>query len=277
MKVMSDKEFDKAFKSSFEDFEVEPTAKSWENISAQLNDKPKGKKFPIFWLSAAASVVIVLSIGISIYQKPADEIIKLRAKENPKNNIVDIEQTSPQYSNNNKTAKVNNDVKVIEQGDKLLVANSSTQKNNVKRVGVNAVATEKINASEKNNLPDATISPKANVLSINNIETVIAETKPVRKPTVTEKIIAEEEARKVSSNNNQTALATNTNDENLNNEGATGNRKLKIKSVGDLVNFVVAKVDKRDEKIIKISKTDESDNEITGINLGLFKFRKAEK
>jgi hypothetical protein len=36
----------------------------------------------------------------------------------------------------------------------------------------------------------------------------------------------------------------------------------------------VAKVDKREEKIIKMSKTQESDNEITGINLGLFKFRK---
>jgi hypothetical protein len=47
--------------------------------------------------------------------------------------------------------------------------------------------------------------------------------------------------------------------------------------VGDLVNFVIAKVDKREEKIIKVSKTDEGDNEITGINLGLFKFSKSEK
>jgi hypothetical protein len=29
--------------------------------------------------------------------------------------------------------------------------------------------------------------------------------------------------------------------------------------------------------VIRVSKTDESDNEITGINLGIFKFRKAEK
>jgi hypothetical protein len=40
---------------------------------------------------------------------------------------------------------------------------------------------------------------------------------------------------------------------------------------------VVAKVDKREEKIIKVSKTSESDIEITGINLGLIKYLKSEK
>lgn len=277
MKAMSDKEFDKAFKSSFEDFEVDPTAKSWENIAAKLDEKPKGKKFPIFWLSVAASVIMVLSIGIIIYQKPTENIIELRGKTQPTDVVIDGEQSNPIYSNNENTTAVDSDADVTPKNSEVVSVNPSVIKNATKTANAKVAKNQEINTSEKNNLPDATISTKVNVLSTNNIETVIAETKPVRKPTVTERMIAEEEAKKVSSNNNQTALATNTNGENLNNDGATGDRKLKIKSVGDLVNFVVAKVDKRDEKIIKISKTDESDNEITGINLGLFKFRKAEK
>lgn len=267
---MLDKEFDKAIKSSFEDFEVEPTAKSWENISAQLNQKPKGKKLPIFWLSVAASVVIVLSIGISIYVKPIDEIIKLRAQENPKDVVI---EKSPNLQASNKNNSNIGDIEAVKtdlnKGKKLVNSFVKTNKNQPE------IAKNK--SLEKNILPDATITPNANVLVVKKVEEVIAATKPVRKPTVTEKMIAEENAKGTNLNNNKTAFAQNINDENLSNEGAQSDRKVKIKTVGDLVNFVVAKVDKRDEKIIKVSKTEESDNEITGINLGLFKFRKAEK
>ena len=43
----------------------------------------------------------------------------------------------------------------------------------------------------------------------------------------------------------------------------------KIKSVKDMVNFLVSKVDKRKNKIVYMSKTEESDIEITAINLGI--------
>lgn len=270
MKAMLDKEFDKAIKSSFEDFEVEPTAKSWENISAQLNQKPKGKKLPIFWLTAAASVVIVLSIGISIYVKSTDDIIKLRAQENPKD--VVIEEGLNLQAANKKISNIGDDKVVktdLNKGEKLVNSSVKTNKNQVEII--------KNKSLEKNIISDATITPNANVLVVKKVEEVIAATKPVRKPTVTEKMIAEENAKGANSINNKPAFAINTTDENLSNEGAQGDRKVKIKTVGDLVNFVVAKVDKREEKIIKVSKTEESDNEITGINLGLFKFRKAEK
>lgn len=274
MKAMLDNEFDKAFKSSFEDFEVEPSTNSWENIAAKLDEKPKGKKLPVFWLSAAASVVIVLGIGISLYQKPGDDIIRLRKKATPNNEVLSNEQNNELYSKN--TPSINNDV-IVSGDDKIDNTQSNVINNEAKTANIKSVKKQVIKPSEKNIIPDATITPNENVLVIKNVEEVIAATKPVRKPTVTEKMIAAEEAKKVSLNNNQTALAINNTDVTPSDEGAQSERKLKIKSVGDLVNFVVAKVDKRDEKIIKIGKTEESDTEITGINLGLFKFRKAEK
>ena len=72
---MLDKDFDQIFKSSFEDFEVQPAANSWDKITDKLDKKPKKKSFGVFWM-AAASVVVVLGIGIGLFTKPT-EVIKV--------------------------------------------------------------------------------------------------------------------------------------------------------------------------------------------------------
>jgi hypothetical protein len=259
MKVASDKKFDEFFKSSFEDFEVEPSANSWDKIAQELKQKPK-KKFPIFWM-AAASVVIVLGIGLGLYTQPT-EVIKLKpqtdeltAKVEPK-----LEESKEQG------------VKIKEQRiEKPVLVAATTKKQPV---------SQENKVSEKNISEDATITSKVNVLDLNNLEEDLARVKPVKRINSVAQQMIDDEAKQTKLNgsmNAALALAQNTNDENLNDDGAITGRKVKIKSVGDLVNFVVAKVDKREEKIIKVSRTDEGDNEITGINLGLFKFRKAEK
>ncbi len=255
---MLDKDFDQIFKSSFEDFEVQPAANSWDKITAGLDKKPKSKNFGIFWM-AAASVVVVLGIGIGLYTKPT-EVIKLRGNteevlsQGAKEKINEVENVNAE----NTKSKTNDDTK----NNSLLADNQSTKKIN------------------KNNFEThATINNTSTVLLTKDTETEpsqIVATKAIRTKTVTERILEDEASKNLDASKvkTQTLLAQNTIDENLVENGYQTNRKQKIKSVGDLVNFVVAKVDKREEKIIKVSKTDESDNEITGINLGLFKFRK---
>ena len=50
-----------------------------------------------------------------------------------------------------------------------------------------------------------------------------------------------------------------------------------IRNVGDLVNFVVDKVDKRDKKLLHFN-TDEDDNSsLVGINIGFLKLNKKNK
>ena len=267
MKVASDKKFDEFFKSSFEDFEVEPSANSWSKIAQEIKQKPK-KKFPIFW-SAAASVLIVLGIGLGLYTKPI-EVIKLKpqtddltAKVEPK-----LEENKEQTLKNEQGAK--------NQEQKIGIEKPALLANSIKKQPVRLQ--NKI--SEKNISKDATITSKATVLDLNNLEEDLARVKPVKRINSVAQQMIDDEAKQIKFNGSKytaLALAQNTNDKNLNDDGAITGRKVKIKSVGDLVNFVVAKVDKREEKIIKVSKTEESDNEITGINLGLFKFRKAEK
>jgi len=258
---MLDKDFDQLFKSSFEDFEVQPAANSWDKITAGLDKKPQRKNFGIFWM-AAASVVVVLGIGIGLYTKPVT-VIKLRGNTDDILNLAAKEQ--------------NNDAEIVKDVD-VKNAKSKTA-DDTKNEGflANNHPTTKTN---KNNLEtDATIYNTSNVLLTKDtgIEpSQIVATKAVRTKTVTERILEDEASKNLDDAKikTQTLLAYNTIDENLVENGYQTNRRQKIKSVGDLVNFVVAKVDKREEKIIKVSKTDESDNEITGINLGLFRFRK---
>lgn len=264
MKVNQDKEFDGFFKSSFEDFEIMPSANSWDKIAKELERKP-GKKYPIFWMSAA-SVVIILGFGIGLFTKPT-EVIKLKGK--PVQNIIANHEaaTKVEVLTEQITAPK---TKIIAQTeineDQILLASLDQNERNEQQVGTTS--------NEMN------VASRSEVLVVTNTVENLAWVKPSKRiQSVALQMIEEEiPQHKINSYNvPKMTLAQNTIDENLPQNGAVNGRKLKIKSVGDLVNFVVAQVDKREEKIIKLSRTDESDNEITGINLGLFKFSKAER
>lgn len=271
MKEISDKEFDSFFKSSFEDFEVEPSAKSWEFISNNLAQKPAKKRLPFIWM-AVASVIILMGIGIRFYSQPT-EIIKLKGNQ-PAEQVASHTPATPSSAlpnEENSSASTSNENKALDE--KVNAARK------VKNQSVNQQQLASI-ASEKNISPDATNTSSANVLNTNAVDQNLAEVnavQPIKLKTVTEQILAEEAAQKSNDKLKPAEVLAQSLNDKPNEDGATSGRKLKIKSVGDLVNFVVAKVDKRNEKIIEVSKTDESDNEITGINLGLIKFRKAEK
>lgn len=272
MKEISDKEFDAFFKSSFEDFEVEPSARSWEQISNNLAHKAEKRRFPFIWM-AAASIILIIGIGIWFYVQPA-EMIKLKGNQ-------PAEQVVASTASKSSSALPEDE----------LHATSTSNEN--KALGKKESATQKVMSQqvnqeqqlanvtpEKNISPDATTHSSSSVLNTKAVDQNLAEVnevQPIKVKTVTEQILAEEAAQKSDNKLKPTEVLAQSLNDNPNEDGAASGKKVKIRSVGDLVNFVVAKVDKRNEKIIEVSKTDESDNEITGINLGLIKFRKAEK
>jgi hypothetical protein len=255
---MLDKDIDQLFKSSLEDFEVTPSVKSWDKISASLEQKPKIKKYPIFWM-VAASVLIVASLGITLFNQNTD-VIKLHG--NQTKDLAALEQ--PVTLNPTPADALDLTLNNVLANRKFISPKTSNP-------------LEKV---ENNLQPDATTSTAINVFNTNEQEEIkLVAVKPIREKTVTERILETEslnnQTNKINKENSLTAQ--NITDENLQGNGNPLDRKLKIKSIGDLVNFVVAKVDKREEKIIKVSKTSESDIEITGINLGLIKYLKSEK
>ena len=249
---MLDKDFDQFFKSSFEELEIEPATESWTKISDKINPKPKRKIFPVFWM-AAASIIIVLGIGIGLYTKPT-AVIKLHTDRG--NGII-------ANLNQEENTGIESTLKVEKETDRSV-------ENTPKK-------TAKISKTIKSKEPTIknTFETEITVEPIKTDMALVKNAKRIRTKLVTEQILAQEEMEKLktdisenSANTNKQILAQ------ITTEDEPVSKRRKISTMGDLVNYVVAKVDKREEKIIKISRTEESDNEITGINLGLFKFRK---
>ena len=82
---MQDKEFDELFHSKLNDFEVEPSAHVWGNISEQL-DAGKRRNALITGLSIAASFLILVTAGILF----SPQKNQLNTKHLVKSNITKI-------------------------------------------------------------------------------------------------------------------------------------------------------------------------------------------
>ncbi len=252
MRQMLDKDFDQFFKSSFEDFEVQPSAKSWDSIKKQISGKPIAKKYPFFWM-AAASVVVILGLSIQLYTRP-DAVIKLRP-DNKDEVVQDL------ALGEKATDQVSRDIDVDR------VAPTRVRKSTSPRKIIASVVEDGSILSEDN--------VKKDLGAVENIR-IVENVVPVKSKLIAYESLNEEQM--VRSPKLTKSVATSFRKERemtLSLEGNTG-KKLSIASVGDLVNRVVAAVDKREEKIIRISRTAESDNEVTGINLGVFRFSKEE-
>jgi hypothetical protein len=259
MKIDLDKKFDNHFRSSFEDFEAMPSAESWQKISAELEKKPKKKIFAMW--GTAASMLLLLSIGLGLYHKESSEDIAkprhiahvLNANSSAKElKIKSVKNESIQIIIPTADLKIAKTVKSASEKTSDLIINLENTDHQI-------VANEVLAASMPKEM-GATINPMKNILTTSQAE------------------ISEINEQKVISNSDSKLVVANAflNKEESIEEKVVGKR-IKFSSVGDLVNLVVAQVDKRENKIIKISKTEESENEITGINLGLFKFNKAKK
>ncbi|QEK51950.1 hypothetical protein FYC62_10035 [Pedobacter aquae] len=246
---MSDKELDLLFKSKFTDYEVEPSVSSWSKIEEQLSVKPmQRKKVPFLWM-AAASVVVVFGLGLLLWNKPQEQIM-LKGK--------------PAVEEGDRVIAQNNAVNTIDE----VITN--TQPAEAKVETVSRVAQEETpNTTEESNSQENYLASIQTENPEAEQEFAATRTEPVKRITVTELMLLEEENTVKTNKIKSTMLSSLSSS-----KDESSNQQERIRSVGDLVNFVIAKVDKRENKVLKISKTDESDIEITGINLGLFKYKK---
>ena len=239
MEPMQDKDFDQLFKQRFEEFEVEPSTRSWQKITGELDKTSKKRKaLPNFWM-AAASVIILAGTILWLY-KPV-EVIKLRGNAETQIALKEVKQADkePQLAVNETIAEP------VETKNRF--AAKSEVRTSRKADKQNALRTEQVEP-EISKISD----PAENVLIVSQ--------KPVVLQTQTN-LVKEKEKPVV--------LAV-VNDEHNNAETETA--KPRIRSVGGLVNFVVAQVDRREDKFIEF-KDGEEGSEVSGINLGLLKFK----
>jgi|LauGreDrversion4_2_1035121.scaffolds.fasta_scaffold00012_88 hypothetical protein len=92
MQNRSDNTFDKLLKAKFENFRSEPSPELWEQISKQLDQKPKSSRLPYVWLTAACLLIVgayVVWFSSSNTVNLEPQVVKNRISANP------VEQLQP--------------------------------------------------------------------------------------------------------------------------------------------------------------------------------------
>lgn len=260
MHPLSDKELDKLFQQRFEDLQVEPSNQVWEKISNSLdNKKPSRKSFPIFWM-AAASVIVVLSAGLW-FTKPDQEIF---LQERP----VLLNEDSPELTQlpNNEAIKQ----PAVAEVKQVLIASPKVEFSVVEALKMD---------SKLVNEPLHIISE---IKPAEEQATLIMASTTVNRPVLAQSTQAIKVTPRYSGDQSELDLrkrdltaSISKHASSFSDEDRSITRNKSVRGIGGLVNFVIAQVDKREDKLIEFTESDEG-TEVSGINLGvlLIKSRK---
>lgn len=257
-----DKEFDQLFRDKFEDAEVAPSLNLWAHIEEKLVVKRK-RVFPVYW-SAAAAVLVAVTIGL-LFIKPAK--IQLRtAVTVTKKTAIDTAGISQQQIS-------------AAPPDVTTITGQENSQEALAKVSVNSSAPgttsgDAITAQEslKNNDVKGQVAA-ADPISVKKDLIAMQPSEVISHPDNKEPVLKKETAKlpAVSLPVEEVVLASadvaRGDEENENKQAESG----RIRNVGDLVNFVVDKVDKREEKFIQF-KTDDDDSSLISLNIGMFRF-----
>lgn len=239
---MLDKDIDKLFQDRFSDFETPPSNLMWDKIADKLEDKkPVRKVNPTVW-QLAASVLIVVSGALWFYRP--HEVIKLHGKDAESVTVA------------NNTDPVVKEVASRKDEEEILKDSLTPEKIKESEKVPYDHTEDFLAAQNLESLPHATVSQTTDTEFIEpvKIETIYGAA-PESAPVVAMSTKLDfAEAQLVESES----------------------PKVKIRSIGSLVNFVIAKVDHRENKIIEFKDSDEG-SEVSGINLGVLKFKSRNK
>jgi hypothetical protein len=233
------------FRDKFIDAEIEPSANLWDKIETQL--EPKRKRIvPIYWM-AAASVAVAFT-AMLVFQKT--EKIQLHPDDATVSITKPVEEVLPNVSTEVAASPVQE--KVVNE-----TRFASNKVSNANSVNYTTSAT-----TLKNN--EETLQPNTTTarLAIKQADPKPIDILPV----------AQVENPIVIAQVDQTQVEPNV----INEVDLVQERK-GIRNVGDLVNYVVDRVDKREKKLVRFNTDDDDNSSIVGINIGFLKFNKKNK
>jgi len=253
---MQGNELDELFRSSLDELEIQPSAHVWTGIAAEL-DAGKRKRSLVSFLSIAAGIILALTIGMLFMPKQ----VKINNQQSSANRIVknasQVAKTVPvvrsDEQQNKKTEKA-----VIAPANRLAAvkverANNRADADRTKRLKVQKEGLAKID-----NEPQGVLATRGDELASAVIPDHTGD-EISAKPGIHDLSLLENKPQLA-------ALATKL--------VKAPVKKHRIRSMGDVFNVVIAAVDKRKDKFIEFSNTDEDDATITGINLGIIKVKK---
>lgn len=250
MQPIRDKDFDKLFKDTFADAEVTPSRDLWSNIDREIATKKK-RIIPVYWLSAAA-ILLVATIGILIYEQQNTT----NQGKQLANNV--IEKTKPEVK---EPLAQDTAVTTVESIEPVLPVRPKV---------VNAIAKTKV----KKEIKATGLKETHSIITATEMqkqEAVIAKIEEPKKDLKTkiEEAILQPKEEMVTA-----AVATPVKTDEPVNDNEQSNKG--IRNVGDVVNLIVNKMDKRKDKLIQF-RTDDDDSSLSSINIGPFKFGKRKK
>ena len=236
MENMQDKEFDQFFKNKLAGAEMDPPAMMWNKIEQEMKPAPKKAGLPFLWMAAAAAAVVITA-GV-LFNK--QEKIQLRGEAELVQNLEAPVTTSP--------------MPLAAQTEEV-----------VKPQGQSASAAVSTETSKKSLLAMQPISQSPRLSDNKPVANMVENQEPATALKV-EELPDSKEAYAVTLNDPVTPEATEVA---LNAE--TQENRRGIRNVGDLVNFVVDKVDKREEKLLEFHTDDDDQSSLVAINIGFLK------
>lgn len=245
MQHMPDKDFDNLFKDKFMDAEIEPSANLWAKIEDQLEPKQR-RILPVYWM-AAASVAIAFT-AMLVFQK--SDKIQLRPDE------VTAATTLP----------------MVEESGEPIVEEAATEPAQPKEVAHLYLASAKANTTQAKRVENAVseniqlaVQPNTDPgrLPIKQADPRPIDVLPIT-PAENPIVIAQVETQQQVDNNSISEFENTT-------------ERKGIRNVGDLVNYVVDRVDKRDKKLLRFNTDDDDNSSLVGINIGFLKLNKKNK
>lgn len=144
---MKTNKIDIKIKEKFENRTFEPSASAWERLSVQLDAQPKEKKVGwFFYIGVAASILLLVSIGIQLLSDepetiiPKDEVVVSPIDTNSIDEKIDklINEVPVQE------AIVKKDKAVVEQQEKSKNIISTKEKSLTKKIEITSIEKDKI-------------------------------------------------------------------------------------------------------------------------------------
>lgn len=248
MQHIPDSEFDRLFKDQLMDSEVQAPAGMWERIAPQIAPKKK-RKAGLYW-STAATVLVALSAGL--FFKPQEKIAlhapAVVTPADPTTAQPPIPDTKPEteasYADVAAGSKSNTDDQIFRE--------------DVVTAPVASFAAEEKSLSALQPVEEE----NHHEVSVAIEEPKLASTRKERN-TITESVITNDNALAGDESTTTTAF----------DEPASEQPQLRprIRNAGDLVNFVVDKLDKREQKFIEFRTDEDETSSLVAINIGPLK------
>ena len=243
MQHMPDKDFDNLFRDKFMDAEIEPSTNLWAKIEDQLEPKRK-RILPIYWV-AAASVAIAFT-ALLVFQK--SDKIQLHPDE------VTAVVTNPieMPSTIDESASTSAETSVVADRNFASIKQTASYTKVIPYAATEAVIKNNEVAVQPNIL-----TPRLDIKRADPKPIDVVTVTPVENPIVMAQVVPQSKA-----------------DGDVMSEIGNTTERKGIRNVGDLVNYVVDKVDKRDKKIVRFNTDDDDNSSIIGINIGFLKLNK---